>query len=213
MKILFQGDSITDAGRSRENFNYLGVGYPHLIKAALNFEEPEKYEFQNRGISGNRIVDLYARIKVDIINLKPDVMSILIGVNDVWHEVGESPNGVDADKYFKIYDMLIEEVKAALPDIKIMILEPFALKSVATESKWSYFETEVAKRAEKAKQLSEKHKLTFIPLQEKFNKLCEKAPANYWLGDGVHPTEAGHEFIKNEWIKAFKTLGIFEVKI
>ena len=206
MKILFQGDSITDAGRSRENDNCLGIGYPHLVKAALGFERPATYQFFNRGISGNRIVDVYARIKRDIINLSPDIMSILIGVNDVWHEVSDSPNGVDADKFYKIYDMLIEEIKEALPDIKIMILEPFALNAAATEGNWNYFETEVAKRAVMAKKIADKYGLTYIPLQESFNKLCEKAPANFWLGDGVHPTEAGHEFIKTEWIKAFKAL-------
>ncbi len=151
MRILFQGDSITDAGRSRENNNQLGVGYPHLVKAALGFAQPCKYEFFNRGISGNRVVDLYARIKRDIINLAPDVMSILIGVNDVWHELAESPNGVDADKYYKIYDMLIEEVKEALPAIKIMIMEPFVLKAGATAEKWEIFDTEVKKRAAMAK--------------------------------------------------------------
>lgn len=124
MKILFQGDSITDACRDRENDDIIGVGYPLLVKAKFGFEFPGKYEFVNKGISGNRIVDVYARIKRDIINLKPDIMSVLVGVNDVWHEVAVQ-NGVDADKYFKIYDMLISEIKDALPNIKIMIMEPF----------------------------------------------------------------------------------------
>lgn len=97
-KILFQGDSITDAGRSREDLTNLGKGYPLFVAGALGMDEPGEYEFVNRGISGNRIVDIYARIKMDIINLKPDVMSLLIGVNDVWHEVS-SQNGVDGDKY------------------------------------------------------------------------------------------------------------------
>ncbi len=206
MRILFQGDSITDAGRSRENNNQLGVGYPHLVKAAMGLENPCGFEFFNRGISGNRVVDVYARIKRDIINLAPDVMSILIGVNDVWHELAESPNGVDADKYYKIYDMLIEEVKEALPNIKIMIMEPFVLKACATTDNWEFFDTEVKKRADMAQKIAEKHGLAFIPLQAGFDELCKKAPENYWLGDGVHPTEMGHEFIKNEWIKAFKSL-------
>ena len=85
--ILFQGDSITDAGRARDNDANRGVGYPHLVSARLGCDNPTEFNFINRGISGNRIVDLYARIKADIINLKPDVMSILIGVNDVWHEI------------------------------------------------------------------------------------------------------------------------------
>ena len=92
--------------------------------AELGLDNPGEYEFINRGISGNRIVDVYARIKADIINLEPDVMSILIGINDVWHEVGHK-NGVSAEKFFKIYSMLIEEIQEALPEIKIMILEPF----------------------------------------------------------------------------------------
>lgn len=203
--ILFQGDSITDASRSREIEGDMGKGYPILVKAELGFENPGEYTFINKGISGNRVVDVYARIKNDIINLKPDIMSILIGVNDVWHEVSYT-NGVDADKYMKIYSMLIEEVKAALPDIKIMILEPFVLKGTATTDAWKIFEKEVAKRAEKAKEISEKYNLPFIPLQEKFDELTKKAPSDYWLADGVHPTPAGHELIKREWIKAFNKM-------
>ena len=155
MRILFQGDSITDADRSRTDDTRLGRGYPLLVESALSLAEAAKYQFVNRGISGNRIVDLYARIKCDIINLKPDVMSILIGVNDVWHDLGDSPNGVDADKFFKIYSMLIEEVKEALPDIKIMILEPFVLEACSTTEHWDFFKSEVSKRAEMAKRIAE----------------------------------------------------------
>ena len=208
MKILFQGDSITDAGRARDNDVNVGRGYPLMVKASLGFEAPGRYEFVNRGISGNRIVDVYARIKNDIINLKPDVMSILIGVNDVWHEFAESPNGVSADKYYKIYDMLIEEVKNALPDIKIMIMEPFVLKACATEEKWDCFNSEVKKRAEMAKKIAQKYNLPFISLQDGFDKLSKNIEESYWLADGVHPTAMGHEYIKNEWIKAFKALEI-----
>ena len=206
MRILFQGDSITDAGRAKDNDINVGTGYPLFIKAAMNLEAPGEYEFFNRGISGNRIVDVYARIKRDIINLKPDVMSILIGINDVWHEFTDSPNGVDADKFYRIYDMLIEEVKEALPDIKIMIMEPFVLPARATEEKWELFHGETLKRAEMAKKIAEKYGLPYIRLQEGFDKLCEKQPPSYWLADGVHPTAVGHEYIKGEWIKAFKAL-------
>lgn len=208
MRILFQGDSITDAGRSRDNNDYLGQGYPALIKSFLGFEEPGKYEFLNRGVSGNRVVDLYARIKCDIINLMPDVMSILIGVNDVWHEFDfdTKPNGIDADKYFKIYSMLIDEVKEALPNIKIMIMEPFTLEGIGNEAYYKEFKAEVLKRAEKAKAIAEKYGLPFIPLQGKFDEAAKLAPNSHWLKDGVHPAEAGHELIKREWIKCFKSL-------
>ena len=206
MKILFQGDSITDARRPRDIEGYLGCGYATMVAGVLGLEEPNKYEFINRGISGNRVVDVYARIKPDIINLKPDVMSILIGVNDVWHDLLENPMGASADKYFKVYCMLIEDVLEALPNIKIMIFEPFVLEGFETAEKIDYFREEVSKRAQMAKKVAERYNLPFIPLQEKFNELLKLAPSEYWLRDGVHPTAMGHEVIKNEWLKAFKKL-------
>ncbi|MBR5308223.1 MAG: SGNH/GDSL hydrolase family protein [Clostridia bacterium] len=205
MKILFQGDSITDCGRSRENDSYLGHGYPRFVQGKLMVAEPGQNTYVNTGISGNRIVDVYARIKADIINLKPDVMSILIGINDVWHEVSRQ-NGVDAPKFEKIYCMLIEEVLEALPDIKIMILEPFVLKGCATIESWDFFASETKLRAEAARRVAEKYNLTFIPLQEMFDSMPDCVRPDYWAGDGVHPTAAGHELISNEWIKAYKAL-------
>lgn len=209
--ILFQGDSITDCGRSRDNDVYVGGGYPLYVKAQMGMDYPGEYTFLNRGISGNRIVDVYARIKADIINLKPDYMSILIGVNDVWHEI-DWQNGVDAEKYEKMYSMLIEEVQEALPNLKIMILEPFCLRGPSTDNteekpdKWDVFSGEVKKRAEKAKAVAEKYHLPFIPLQEKFDKATELAENTYWLADGVHPTAMGHELITREWMKEFKKM-------
>ncbi len=203
--ILFQGDSITDAGRSWEDDFNQGYGYPTLVRGAMGYDHPGEYKFYNRGISGNRIVDLYSRIKIDFINLKPDVISILIGINDVWHELG-SHNGVDADKFYKVYCMLIEELQQALPQAKIMILEPFVLKASATQADWDYFSTEVPKRAQKAKEVADKYHLAFIPLQERFNEAAKVCPADYWLVDGVHPTTMGHELIKRAWIQAFESL-------
>ena len=208
-RILFQGDSITDALRSRESDLYPGNGYPTLVKARLGYEHPGEYEFFNRGISGNRIVDLYARIKKDLINLKPDVLSILIGVNDVWHEV-EIENGVDAVKFERIYDMLLTEVEEALPGIRILILEPFVLHGSATENieekpaRWEYFRDETPLRAAAAKRVAEKHGAVWVPLQERFDEACKLAPAEYWLWDGVHPTQMGHELIARAWLEAFE---------
>ena len=103
MKIVLFGDSITDMGRDRINNqpNYLGsygCGYPIFIAGELYKQDPTKHVIYNRGISGNRIVDLYARIKMDVWNLKPDVLSILIGINDIWHEIGDK-NGVDIVRF------------------------------------------------------------------------------------------------------------------
>lgn len=203
--ILFQGDSITDAGRPKDNDITTGYGYATMVMGELGCSYPNQYKMYNRGISGNRIVDLYARMKIDILNLKPDIMSILIGVNDVWHEI-DFANGVEAEKFYKVYDMLIEEVKEALPDIQIMIMEPFILKAEGIEGCWDYFYSEVRKRAEKSREIAEKHHLPFIALQDKFDEAAKLAPNTDWLRDGVHPTAAGHELIKREWLKAFNAL-------
>lgn len=201
--ILFQGDSITDAGRVREDGGDLGKGYPLLTAASMGFKEPGAYCFLNRGISGNRIVDVYARIKADIINLKPDVMSLLIGINDVWHEV-DNQNGVDAEKFECVYDMLLSEIRQALPSIRLLLLEPFVLKGTATQAAWDIFLSETYLRAEAVRRLSEKHGAVFVPLQGAFDAAAQKTSPEIWAFDGVHPTPFGHELIKHEWFKAYK---------
>ena len=102
--------------------------------------------------------------------------------------------------------MLISEVLEALPNIKIMILEPYVVKGTATEENWEVFHTEVAKRAAAAKRIAEKYNLKFIPLQDKFDEKCKIVPEAYWIGDGVHPANPGHELIAREWMRAFEEI-------
>lgn len=207
--ILFQGDSITDAGRNKENDFFMGYGYANMVAGELSADYPYKYKFYDRGISGNRSVDLYARIRGDMINLMPDMMSILVGVNDVWHEYTKQ-NGVSAAKYEMVYSLMIEELLQALPNLKIMILEPFVVPGSATQNteehphRWDFFKKEVALRAAAAKRIAQKYDLPFVPLQEMFTAVSKDAPESYWVRDGVHPTNAGHTLIKRAWIEAFK---------
>lgn len=201
MKILFQGDSITDAGRNREQL-CLGKGYPVMIGGELGAHFPGKYTFDNKGVSGNRIVDVYARIKVDCWNLEPDVISLLIGVNDVWHEFGNK-NGVEPERFEKVYRMLIEDTMAKLPNIKFMLMEPFVLPGRATEAAWEDFSGTVYQLAEIVQKLAKEYNLSFVPLQEKLNAACKLCPPEYWLGDGVHPTAAGHRLISDAWLEVF----------
>ncbi len=210
--VLFQGDSITDCGRSKDADRPLGHGYATMVSGTLLLDFPGEYHFLNRGISGNRVVDLYARIRQDIINLKPDYISILVGVNDVWHEYTRQ-NGVAAAKFEMVYGLLIEELQQALPELKIMILEPFVLRGSKTcnteehPDRWEHFKSEVPLRAQAAKRIAEKFGLVFVPLQAIFDEAERVEPAEgYWLGDGVHPTAAGHELIKREWLKGFEQL-------
>ena len=209
--ILFQGDSITDARRDYNNDNFSGHGYATMVKGELGAEFPGKYVFLNRGISGNRISDVYARIKCDILNLKPDYMSLLVGVNDTWHEL-DRQNGVPANKYEKLYCMLLDEIYEQLPNIKIILLEPYVLHGSATDSTeeqpgyFDRFSADVYEHAKAAAKVAEKYKLPFIRLQKVFDDALSKAPSTYWTIDGVHPTAMGHELIKREWIKVFNTI-------
>ena len=210
-RILFQGDSITDCGRNRNDFYSMGNGYANFVKSSLGIDYPDEYEFINRGVSGNRIVDLYARIKVDFINLKPDYASIYIGVNDTWHEIN-SNNGVDTNKFEKIYTMLIDEIKAVCPEIKLMIIAPYVLEGTATcnteqiPDKFERFKKDVAQKAAAAKRIAQKYGFPLIELQPAFDEACTKAPAVYWTADGVHPTACGHEIIKRLWIETFEKM-------
>ncbi len=210
-RILFQGDSITDCGRIRDWFEDLGRGYPSLVAASLGLKYPGEYEFVNRGIGGNRIVDLYARIKMDFINLKPDYASIYIGVNDTWHEI-ESQNGVDTKKFETIYTMMIDEIKEACPDIKLILIAPFVLNGTGTcnteenPTRFDLFKKDVAEKATVVKKMAERYNLPLVELQPAFDDACKKAPESYWTADGVHPTMCGQEIIKNLWIEAFNKI-------
>ncbi len=204
MKIVFFGDSITDMGRARDvngqAFGY-GVGYVNSVASTLKYENPEKYEIVNRGISGDRIVDLYARIKKDVWNEKPDIISILIGVNDVWHEIFDG-NGVDLGRFERVYRMLIEDTKFRLPNVKFILCEPFVLKGSVTEEHYQEF-CEVKEYARIVKQLAEEYGAGFVALQEKFDQAAERHGAVHYLYDGVHRDIAGGRLIAEEWLKVF----------
>ncbi len=207
MKILFFGDSITDAGRAKDQDGSavsLGYGYVRTVGGRLLGKDPVKYELYNRGISGHRIVDLYARVKCDCWNLEPDVLSILIGVNDVWHGV-HGVNGVELDRFEKVYRMLLEDTKKVLPNVKLMIMEPFVLPGTATVHQDKYEEFLAVKDyAKVCKKLAEEFNAVFIPLQAKFDATQEKYGDNtYYLRDGVHPNTAGAEMIADAWLEAF----------
>lgn len=201
--ILFQGDSITDAGRTSctDPFYALGCGYPLLTASRLLYEESEThYHFVNKGISGNRIVDLYARWKEDTLNWKPDIISILIGVNDVWHEYQDN-SGVEASKFEKIYDLLLTETKAALPHVQLVLCEPFILpvgEVLIHQDRWM---SDMAPRQSIVQQLAGKFDAAFVPLQEVFIQESKKLGAGNLLSDGVHPSPAGHALISRQWIK------------
>ena len=210
MKIIFFGDSITDMCRHREAdtqeaFKY-GVGYPYVVASELYSKVPTKYQIINEGISGDRIVDLYARIKRDVWNLEPDMLSILVGTNDVWHEINLQ-NGVELERYERIYRTIILETQQRFPNVKIVLCEPFFLKGSCTEASYEQFK-DIYQYARVVKKLANEFSLPFVPLQDKFTEMGEKFGDNYYLYDGVHPTLAGSRLIAEEWFKVCKNYNL-----
>lgn len=203
--ILFQGDSITDWYRDRDRDDILGANYALMAAGELGCKEPNKYNFVNRGIGGDRTVDILARVHKEMLQIKPDYVSILVGINDVWHGF-DLQNGI-TDKNFELYyNLIIEEIRDVVPSAEIMMLEPFILDASVTKGRWEEFSAEVFKKAEIVRKAAKDNNTLFVPLQETFNRAAELAPAEFWTIDGVHPTAAGHCLIKNEWIKAFEQL-------
>jgi lysophospholipase L1-like esterase len=234
--ILFQGDSITDCHRFRKatdkkqnsfaffkdgkllkKITALGDGYPAMVSAELESKFPGKYKYINKGVSGDRIPDVYSRIVQDIINIKPDYMSLLVGVNDVWRSF-DSGCGTGKERFEKIYDILLDEIFTEFPDLKIIIMGPYVLPGPASDNtpeqpdRFREFTTAVAEMSDIAKKLAEKYSCTFIDLQAVLDEAIETVPVKELSGDGVHPTAKGHEVIRNEWLKAFEKITAGESK-
>ena len=205
--ILFQGDSITDAGRNKEDNTFnnpraLGSGYAVLAAAALL----EKYaalqlKIYNKGISGNKVFQLAERWDKDCLDIKPDVLSILIGVNDIWHKLNGQYNGTP-EIYKRDYIALLERTRKALPNVKLVICEPFAVKGVkAVDDKWypEFYEYQKA-----AREIADQFGATFIPFQKVYDEAQKQAPGAYWTGDGVHASLAGAQLMASAWMNGVK---------
>jgi lysophospholipase L1-like esterase len=187
-RILFQGDSITDGnrGRNTDPNHILGHGYVFVIAARHGAAFPEaNLDFINRGISGNTVLELTQRWKQDTLDLKPDVLSILIGVND-------SSRAIPLEPYEQAYDKLITDAKAANPKLKLVLCEPF-LKPTGT------LDADIVKRQEIVARLAKKHGAALVQFQRVFDAAAKRAPADYWIWDRVHPTYRGHQLMADEW--------------
>ena len=181
----------------------LGPGYPGMIAARLACDRPDiEWNFINRGISGNRIVDLYARWKTDCINLSPDILSILIGVNDTWHHFALN-NGVEVPRYARFYRELLAWTREALPQVRFILMDPFVCPDVNDRN---IFVPELIGRRKVIAELVKEFDAVHIPLQDLFDQAFTRAPQAHWAADGVHPTPAGHQMITDAWIQAAEKL-------
>lgn len=202
--ILFQGDSITDGnrGRSQDPNHIMGHGYAFNIASRLGADYPQKhYNFYNRGISGNKIFDLENRWQSDTLDLKPDILSIMIGVNDSSSVVLNWPPLSTLEIFEDKYDALLRLTKTQLPEALLVLCEPFILKVGNVRDHWEAYHSDIVTRQAIVSGLALKYNAVFVGLQSVFENACLKAEAPYWIWDGVHPTVAGHELITREWLR------------
>lgn len=198
--ILFQGDSITDGNRGRSNDpNHIhGHGYQYILASEMYADNFDKsIEVINRGISANRIADLYGRWKEDCLTLKPTVLSILIGINDL-HFLRENGSGSEPERFEKIYRLLLDEVSEQSPDTLIIVMEPFF--GVADNEEYTnYMKENLGKYAAVARKIAEEYNAVFVPLQDIFDEYAKTTDIKNLLWDGVHPTTGGHQLIARRW--------------
>jgi len=205
--ILFQGDSITDAGREKKkelpnNAGSFGKGYAFLAASNLLNAMPEKdLTIYNRGISGNKVFQLADRWQKDCLDLKPDVLSILIGINDYWHFRNGKYDGT-VEVYENDYRKLLQHTKKELPNVKLVICQPFAVTNTrAVDESW----IEPVKTFQAAaKRICKEFDGIWVPFQKVFDEAVLHAPATYWTGDGVHPGMPGAQLMAEAWLRAVK---------
>lgn len=195
--VLFQGDSITDAGRSRENDAEMGAGYPTLVSAWFSAAYPQKnVRFLNRGISGNRASDLKARWQKDCLDLKPVWVSILIGINDTWRRY-DSNDPTPVEVYRDNFRSILEATQKS--GAKIIILEPFVLPVPDDRKTWR---VDLDPKIQAARELAREYKTIYVPLDGIFAEASTRRSSDFWTPDGVHPSTAGHALISQAWLRA-----------
>lgn len=207
MRILFQGDSITDAFRKPDEINpafQLGNGYAFLIASRLAADHPERdYEFFNRGVSGNTIHGLAARWQEDALDLRPDLLSLLVGVNNSYRSFEGRPEATDKE-VLGCYRSLLDQAKAQNAGLRLILLEPYLLEAG---------EVTAARQAmlvplqEGMAAIAQEYGAIFLPLQSLFNAALLRAPAAYWAYDGVHATQAGFQLIADAWLASARAGG------
>ena len=206
MRVLFQGDSITDMarGRTADPNHILGHSYVFIIAAKQGATFPEQaVTFINRGVSGNEVGNLATRWDTDAIELKPDVLSILIGVNDVGHSLRKN-EPVSIETYEKIYDELLAKTVAAFPKIKLVLCEPFIAPGKSPGARYEEWLTAIKAMQVVVEKLALKYHAPVVHFQKIFDEAFKRAPVEYWIWDGVHPTYAGHQLLADEWQRVYQ---------
>jgi lysophospholipase L1-like esterase len=201
--ILFQGDSITDANRTRSRIgpnspDGLGFGYTRKIADSLLENYPDHYfQLYNRGISGDRIQDMKSRWEADSLRLLPDLISILIGVNDTWNQVMLGM-GSDPEQYQAMFHKILTETRQSLPYTRLVLCEPFLLLTGEVTRDWS---ADITRRQDFVRDLADEFNAVFVPFQSALDQATQQVSPDQLLEDGVHPTDRGHQVLADCWIK------------
>ena len=226
IRILFQGDSITDGNRYKDvdlrwDLNHqIGHSYAYIVASTLGSMYPGKYQVINRGVSSDCVDRMAKRWQTDTLDEKPDVLSILLGINGNYEYDGYYPEGAEENiKHFDIaYRSLLDSAIAQNPNLKLVIIEPFILPVGRYKEHYDVFMQVFSRKQEIIKRIAEDYGAIFIPMQERLIKLvsdsatalkangCDVDPMAYWLWDGVHPTEAMHGVLAKLWIDATKNV-------
>jgi len=219
LTVLYIGDSVTDgnwggegskvsAKRNQTDLNHIfGSGYMYLCASYYMGNYPEKsYSFYNRGISGNSLNDLEKRWQTDVLDINPDVLSVLIGINDVNRCIWDRNGEFDFDEWDRKYRSLLDQALLTNPKLKIVICSPFVYESdkMKSEGNWELQDRLVRRCAQIVENIAEDYSVVFIPFGSMYDNLLKEYTAikpEYWLWDGVHPTAAGHRRMADLWIE------------
>ena len=203
MKILFQGDSITDAGRDKRNYHDMGKGYPKYASELIAAAHPDTdFEFINFGIGGNRTCQLFDRIYLDAIAFQPDVISILIGINDIWHRYNKESIATTDEQLALNYRCILERIKKET-NAKIMILSPYVLDCDDKDAMKEDLKTVLPI----IRKLADEYADVYVPLDEHFAQAIKTQPEpKFYSGDGVHPNANGSAFIGKLYAEAIEAI-------
>ena len=200
--LLFQGDSITDAGRDYRDPEHLGYGYAMLATSWFQALYPEKrVRFLNRGISGERVKDLVARWQEDCLDLRPTWLSLLIGINDTWRRY-DSDDPTSVETYEAGYRVLLERTRAA-GNIRLILCEPFLLPVSTEIESWR---EDLNPKIMVTRRLAREYGALYVPFDGLFAQAAARREAVFWANDGVHPTPAGHALMAQAWLRAIQAL-------
>ncbi|SFC66494.1 SGNH/GDSL hydrolase family protein [Spirosoma endophyticum] len=201
---LFQGDSITDGnrGRNADPNHIMGHGYAFSVASRIGADFPERdFAFYNRGVSGNKITDLQKRWQTDTLDLKPDVLSILIGINDTAATISKPAEATTLEQFETIYRSLLEESRRSNPDVLFVLGIPFVYPVGKRTENWERWRDDTANRQAVVRKLAAEYNAVVVDYPAVLDKAIAQKKAEYWVWDGIHPTVFAHELMAREWIK------------